>query len=92
MKYTEQAFDRAELELRRRQDNANEEHQRRLDEIAQNAPEIYRMHSEAIRLNYSLIGNIGKGKSSADVSKKIAEIKEKNINLRHAMVLFQNTH
>lgn len=85
MKYTEQAFDRAELELRRRQDNANEEHQRRLDEIAQNAPEIYRMHSEAIRLNYALIGNIGKGKSSADVSKKIAEIKEKNINLRHAM-------
>ena len=56
MKYTEQAFDRAELELRRRQDNANEEHQRRLDEIAQNAPEIYRMHSEAIRLNYALIG------------------------------------
>ena len=85
MRYIEKAFDLAELELRARQDKAEDEHQQRLMEISEKAPEIYRMYSESIRLNYSLLGNIGKGRSGADISKKIAEIKEKNIALRRTM-------
>lgn len=85
MRYTENAFDLAELELRARQDKAEEEHQRRLMEISEKAPEIYRMYSESIRLNYALLGNIGKGRSGSDISKKIAEIKDKNITLRRTM-------
>lgn len=83
MKYSSSAFDRAAQELSARQEKAEQEHRNRLLEIAEKAPEIYRMNDEALRLNYALIGSIGQG--SGDASRKIKEIKEKNLMLRQTM-------
>ena len=85
MKYTDDAFDRAENELRDRRLKAENEHNLRLKEIQVKAPEIYRMNTEALNMNYSLIGNVGKGGEQKSISERINAIKEQNLKLRHAM-------
>ncbi len=84
MKYTENAFERAESILTERQQKAESEHNSRLQEIADKAPEIYRLYSESLRLNYALIGSIGKG-GSQNVSQQITDIRDKNLELRKTM-------
>lgn len=85
MRYSSSAFELAESELRARQTRAEQEHIDRLREIADKAPEIYRMNEEAVRLNYSLISSIGQGAGKEGTAQRIKEIKEKNLMLRQTM-------
>ena len=75
MRYTRSAFEKAELVLQERQQTVENEYQERLHEIAEKAPEIYRLHLEALRLNYSLIGSIGRqNREKFTLSQQIAAI------------------
>lgn len=86
MRYTKSAFDRAELVLQERQQTSENEYQARLHEIAEKAPEIYRLHLEALRLNYSLIGSIGRQNSEKlTLSQQISAIKNKNLSVRQTL-------
>ncbi|MBQ8965346.1 ATP-binding protein [Ruminococcus sp.] len=85
MKYSERAFELAENELRERRERAEEEHRLRLEEISLEMPEVYRLNNEALRLNYSLIGNIGGNSGKESVSERIAAIRDKNLSIRHTM-------
>ncbi|WP_295153463.1 ATP-binding protein [uncultured Ruminococcus sp.] len=83
MKYSPHAIEMAESILSERRNDAEKQHTERLQEIAENAPEIYRMNNEALGLNYALIGSIGKGGEKKSISESIAAIRERNLTIRH---------
>lgn len=85
MRYSNDAFERAENELNERQERAEFEHSARLREIEQKAPEIYRLNEEALKLNLDLIGLIVQNAGKGNLSQNIREIREKATSIRRTM-------
>ena len=85
VKYTKGAFERAESDLRERRERAQTERSEHLEEVARNAPEIYRMYNDSVALNFELMECIGLQAGKEDARQRIKEIRQKSKMLRDAM-------
>ena len=85
MRYTKEAIDRAESDLRERREKAQAERSERLAEIEKKAPEIYRMYNDSISLNYELIKCIGTQGHKEASRQRISEVRRKSTMLREAI-------
>ena len=85
MKYTRDAFEKAEQTLSERRMKAETERRDRLEEIKVNAPEIANMQKNLVGMNFEILKLIGNGKGSADTRQKVEEIKKKNLSTRNTI-------
>lgn len=85
MKYTKEAFYKAEEELSARRDKATSERQSHLFEIQTKAPEIYKLYKSLPSLNLAVMQLIGSGKPKSEVDKIVSENKEKSIRTRETI-------
>lgn len=83
MKYTKNAFDKAEQTLFERRKKSNDEHDKRLSEIESNAPEIANMYRELSGFGFEMVKLIGSG--DKNVRPRIKELKDKNLAKRQAI-------
>lgn len=85
MKYTRQAFDRAEAEIAGRRRQAEEEYAARSEEIRRKAPEIYNLDKSIAAANYALISAIAKGGGREAVRQSVAETRKKNLSAQQTV-------
>lgn len=85
MKYTKEAFYRAEEELSARRASASAERQRHLSEIQNKAPEIYKLYRSLPSLNFAVMQLIGSGKPKSEIDRIVSENKEKNMRTRQTI-------
>ena len=85
MKYTKKACEKADEILAKRRQQDNDEYEKRLFEIQQNAPEIANMNRQIKEVNFELVKLIGSGKRDEGVKEKINQIREKNLSLQQAV-------
>lgn len=85
MRYTQNAFIKAEDELSERRSKATYEKHQRITEIQNKAPEIYKLYRSLPSINYSLVKLIGSGKPKSEVDKIIKENKENNLRTQETI-------
>ncbi|MBO5449007.1 MAG: ATP-binding protein [Ruminococcus sp.] len=85
MKYTKNAFERAENTLTARRIKAKEERAERISQIKFEAPEIYKMQQSLSSAGFSMIKFIGEGKKNIDVRSEVAKIRSRNLQTRETI-------
>lgn len=79
MKYTKNAYERAEAEINSRREKSEEQRAQRLNEIKKNAPEIYRLHSNTLSSQFGMLADIIGNGSKEGARSAINEIKNRNL-------------
>jgi len=85
MKYTKNAFERAENTLTARRIKAEAERAERISQIKFEAPEIYKMQQSLSSAGFSMIKFIGEGKKNINVRSEVAKIRARNLQTRETI-------